>query len=65
MLVDDTAMNGLIIRYCHSDNWYQQEEVSVEEGNYGEWGEWVMCDANNYIYTANLGFQDSQEYMFG
>ena len=45
-MADDSGLNGLKVKYCNVQNFYQQETVVVNEGLRGDWGTFVMCDYN-------------------
>jgi len=34
---DDTAANGLKLRFCDLNNWNNQEEMTIWDGTWGEW----------------------------
>ena len=46
---DDTAANGLQIRYCDTTNgvWGRQETKTVYNGNWGSWKGMKMCPRNS------------------
>jgi hypothetical protein len=46
---DDTAANGLKLVWCKSDNWDLQDEQSIFDGNWGNWGNKVMCPRGQFI----------------
>ena len=57
---DDTAANGLKLKYCGLSDWYVQEEQEIWGGNWGGWKGWQMCPYGKYIGAGNVRFEDSQ-----
>lgn len=57
---DDTAANGLKLKYCGLSDWYNQQEQTIWNGNWGGWKGWVMCSYGKYIGAARVRFEDSQ-----
>jgi len=57
---DDTAANGLKLKYCGLSDWYNQQEQRIWNGNWGRWKGWSMCPYGKYIGAANVRFEDSQ-----
>ena len=57
---DDTAANGLKLRYCFLDNWHnRREDVVIHHGNWGTWkDEMKMCGFNQYVDGAQVRFED-------
>ena len=52
---DDTALNGLEMMYCNLKDWdNNQESVLNERGDHGGWGDFVMCEKDQFIYTAQI-----------
>lgn len=60
LLGDDTAANGLELKYCDLSNWWSQEETMVYPGVWGDWGQWKMCPSGKYIGGANVRFETPQ-----
>ena len=52
--IDDTSANGLIIYYCHKDDWRKQEPQTVIKGVKGEWGPIKMCNVGTYVYNMQV-----------
>jgi hypothetical protein len=51
---DDTAANGLEMRFCDSvGSWYTQETKMIFIGNWGNWRGWQMCPPGSYITSMN------------
>ena len=57
---DDTAANGLKLKYCLISNWNSQKEVEVYPGIWGSWKGMKMCPANQFIVGAQVRYEDSQ-----
>ena len=55
---DDTGLNGLKVKFCNVQNWYQQEEVIVEEGDWGEWDDFQMCSFGQFIDSVQVKEED-------
>ena len=50
---DDTAMNGLQMKYCHKANWNAQLYQLSWGGNWGGWTMMHMCPKGKFIYSMN------------
>ena len=50
---DDTAANGLQLKYCHKANWAAQLFQLSWAGNWGGWTYMKMCPKGKYIYSMN------------
>ena len=48
---DDTAMNGIDIRFCQLGDWDTQVNGTFN-GIWGYWSDWQMCDKNSYIFAV-------------
>jgi len=59
---DDTAANGLKLRYCGLHDWKLQTQMTVEEGVWGNWKSWVMCPYGKYIGGVRVRFEKSQSW---
>merc|ERR1712165_595997 len=58
-LGDDTAANGLKLRYCNYDEWDKQlQDVMVYPGKWGSWKGMVMCPRGRYIAGAAVRYED-------
>ena len=60
---DQTAADGLRLKYCDLNNWSNsQKEVEVWGGtpNWGTWKGMKMCPANQFIAGAQVRYEDHQ-----
>jgi hypothetical protein len=57
---DDTAGNGLKLKFCGLHDWYNQEEKTIYDGNWGSWKGMKMCPYGKYIGAAKVRFEDGQ-----
>jgi Vitelline membrane outer layer protein I (VOMI) len=55
---DDTAANGLNLRFCYYDNWWSQKDVMIYPGIWGNWRNMVTCPTNKYIIGMQVRFED-------
>ena len=46
---DDTAMNGIDVRFCKLSDWNTQVDRRYD-GFWGDWSEWKMCPKGSFIY---------------
>jgi len=56
---DDTAANGVRLKFCRSNNWYSQVTETIYDGRWGKWKGMKMCPPNYYIFGAKVRFEDS------
>ena len=56
--VDDISANGLIINYCHKDDWNNQTAMTVIEGVKGDWATAAMCDQDSYVFNMQVKHQN-------
>ena len=57
---DDTAANGLQLKFCDLHEWYDQYERLVWGGSWGEWKDWKMCPDGKYMAGGRVRFEDPQ-----
>merc|ERR1712038_1558956 len=58
-LGDDSAANGLKLRFCNYDQWNKQlQDVMVYPGKWGSWKGMVMCPRGRYIAGARVRYED-------
>ena len=57
---DDTAGNGLMLTYCHLDNWYAQSVKEIYAGIWGDWKGMQMCTSGYYVDGGQVRFEGSQ-----
>lgn len=55
---DDTAGNGLKLKFCGVHDWYNQEEKTIYGGVWGSWKGMKMCPYGKYIGAAQVRFED-------
>jgi hypothetical protein len=69
---DDTAMNGLEVRYCNSSKpavggdlpWNIQKDKVIEQGHHGTWDQkFTMCPEGSYV-TAMQARQERKQGRF-
>ena len=48
-LRDDTSANGLKVKFCNKKNWNDQKELTIVEGDQGEWGQMKKCVSGSYV----------------
>ena len=51
---DETAVNGIAIKYCNPKNWWEQQKSDVWMGHLGDWGLWTMCDEGKFINAMSV-----------
>jgi len=56
---DDTAANGLRLKYCGLSDWHNQDQQTIWNGNWGDWRGMVMCPYGKYIGAGNVRFEDA------
>lgn len=60
---DDTALNGLQLRFCHKDDWWRQTTEEIYPGLWGSWArDFTMCPYKAFITSVqarNEGPQSS------
>ena len=57
---DDTAANGLALRFCDSiSGWQSQDSLTVYSGVFGTWLSWAMCPQGSYINGAQVRYEDN------
>jgi hypothetical protein len=49
---DDTSTNAIEIILCDWNNWNTQNNIRLNEGSWGDWGDRLMCDKDQYMYGA-------------
>lgn len=55
---DDTAANGLRVKYCHFDDWNTQSgSISIIEGDWGSWSSWKYCPEDSYMMGALIRYE--------
>ena len=57
---DDTAANGLKLRFCDLDDWNTQTDETIWTGDWGEWKGWKNCPQNQFIVGAKVRYENSQ-----
>jgi len=57
---DDTAANGLTLKFCGLRNWNFQQTKTIYSGNWGDWRNMAMCPYGKYIGGAVVRFEDNQ-----
>merc|ERR1712150_88293 len=58
---DDTAANGLRLKFCHYTNWNDQKDwMDIYPGVWGGWKEQKMCPYNKNINGAQVRYEDNQ-----
>jgi len=57
---DDTAANGLIIKWCQYNNWNRNTWRQVNAGSWGTWKSRVSCPYNHWIVDAQVQYEDPQ-----
>jgi len=57
---DDTAGNGLKLRFCDLKNWNSKKTTTVYSGKWGGWKGMKMCPFGKYIGGARVRFEDRQ-----
>lgn len=58
--VDDTAMNGLKLRFRNINNSSDVIDKTIYEGENGEWQDWVVADDGCYAFGAQVRYEDAQ-----
>ena len=56
---DDTAANGLKLKYCGLRDWRNQKEQTIWDGSWGGWKTWGMCPYGKYIGGARVRYEDN------
>ena len=54
---DDTALNGLQIQCKNPNNPSETQQITVYEGLWGNWGDWLISD-NYYLCGIQTRFED-------
>ena len=45
--------------FCEKENWNDQKEITIFEGDSGEWGtEVVLCDPGNFVTGMSVRYND-------
>jgi len=57
---DDSAANGLRLKYCGLSDWRIQKQQEIWTGDWGKWKKMVMCPHGKYIGAATVRFEDRQ-----
>ena len=57
---DDTAANGLKLKYCSSEDWTKSSWVTIEEGSYGDWSS-SECSQDYFINGAQVRYESPQD----
>jgi len=57
---DDTAANGLNIKWCRYNNWNSYEWRIVNSGSWGSWKSRVSCPYNQWIVGARVQYENPQ-----
>jgi hypothetical protein len=57
---DNTGLNGIKVKFCNINNWSKQSESTVNEGLYGDWGNYMMCDQGYFINAIQVKIQGNQ-----
>jgi len=59
---DDTAGNGLRLKFCDLEDWNSQTQKDIYPGVWGGWKGMKMCSPGKYIVGARVRFEDSCGY---
>ncbi len=53
-LKDNSGLNGIKMKFCNINNWFDQTESTVTEGLYGNWGSYMICDQGYFINSIQV-----------
>ncbi len=57
---DDTAANGLVLWFCHIQDWRSTLKMTIYNGRWGEWKTGTMCPYGWFIDGAQVMYEDPQ-----
>jgi len=57
---DDTAGNGLRIKFCRYTDWNDQVLYTIDIGLFGDWKSVIMCNSGTYIIGGRIQFESAE-----